>query len=95
MVPGKLVKGPGGAMDLVAGIGRIIVLMDHVSRDGTAKFRKACMLPLTGTNVVDMIITNLAVFERANRRSFFALTEIAPGSSRAELRALTEAHYLD
>jgi 3-oxoacid CoA-transferase subunit B len=95
MVPGKLVKGPGGAMDLVAGVGRIIVLMDHVSRDGTAKFRKACMLPLTGTNVVDMIITNLAVFERSDRRSLFALTEIAPGCSRAQLRAQTEAHYLD
>ncbi|WP_407938170.1 3-oxoacid CoA-transferase subunit B [Novosphingobium malaysiense] len=95
MVPGKMVKGPGGAMDLVAGVKRIIVLMDHVSKNGTPKFRKSCTLPLTGTNVVDMIISNLAVFERPDRQSPFVLRELAPGATREAIAALTEAHYLE
>jgi 3-oxoacid CoA-transferase B subunit len=95
MVPGKMIKGPGGAMDLVAGVHKIIVLMDHVAKDGSPKFRKTCTLPLTGANVVDILITNLAVFERKDRRSPFVLVEIAPGVSRGEIRALTDAHYLD
>ncbi|AOR80504.1 3-oxoacid CoA-transferase subunit B [Novosphingobium resinovorum] len=95
MVPGKMVKGPGGAMDLVAGVGRIIVLMDHVDKAGAPKFRKACSLPLTGANVVDMIVTNLAVFRRPDRRSGFELVELAPGVSAAEVRAKTEAGYVE
>lgn len=93
MVPGKMVKGPGGAMDLVAGVPRIIVLMDHVDKTGQAKFRKACTLPLTGTNVVDMIITNLAIFRRKDRSSPFMLEELAAGVTAEEVREQTEAHY--
>lgn len=95
MVPGRMVKGPGGAMDLVAGVRRIIVLMDHVAKDGSPKFRKACTLPLTGANVVDMLITNLAVFERKDRQSPFVLLETAPGIDRRQIRELTEASYLE
>jgi 3-oxoacid CoA-transferase subunit B len=88
------VKGPGGAMDLVAGVKRIIVLMDHVAKDGSPKFRSACTLPLTGMNVVDMIITDLAVFERADRRAPFALIEMAAGISAERIRGCTEAFYI-
>jgi len=94
-VPGKMVKGPGGAMDLVAGVARIIILMDHVDKNGMPKFRTRCTLPLTGTNVVDMIVTNLAVFKRRDRKSKFELIEVAPGLSRGEVRDLTEADYID
>jgi 3-oxoacid CoA-transferase subunit B len=93
MVPGKTVKGPGGAMDLVAGVKRIIVLMEHIARDGTPKFRKSCTLPITGANVVDMIVTDLAVFSRASRREPFHLMELAPGVDAGQIRALTEADY--
>jgi len=93
MVPGKLVKGMGGAMDLVAGARRIVVLMDHNDKTGGAKFRKSCTLPLTGAGVVDMIITDLAVFERPDRRSSFKLIETAPGVTADEVRAKTEAAY--
>jgi 3-oxoacid CoA-transferase subunit B len=94
MVPGKMVKGPGGAMDLVAGVKRIIVLMDHVAKDGSPKFRSACTLPLTGVNVVDLLITDLAVFERADRRAPFALIEMAPEVSADRIRDCTEAFYV-
>jgi 3-oxoacid CoA-transferase subunit B len=94
MVPGKLVKGPGGAMDLVAGVRRVIVLMEHLAKDRTPKFRRACTLPLTGMNVVDVVITDFAMFERPNRASPFALVETAPGISAQFLRDQTEAHYL-
>ena len=93
MVPGKMIKGPGGAMDLVAGVKRIIVLMDHVDKNGVPKFRKSCTLPLTGTNVVDMLITNLAIFRREDRHSPFILVETAPGVTAAEIREKTEADY--
>lgn len=93
MVPGKLVKGPGGAMDLVAGTRRIIVVMDHNARDGAAKFRQHCTLPLTGVNVVDMIVTDITVFERDDRSARFRLIETAPGVSAAEVAKRTEASY--
>jgi 3-oxoacid CoA-transferase subunit B len=94
MIPGKMVKGMGGAMDLVAGVRKIIVIMEHNSKDGTAKFRKACTLPLTGANVVDMIITDLAVFAREGRKGPFKLLEVAPGVTPDEVKAKTEAHYV-
>ena len=93
MVPGKLVKGMGGAMDLVAGARRIVVLMEHVDKAGAPKFKAACTLPLTGAGVVDMIITDLAVFERADRKSGFRLIETAPGVTADEVRTKTEAAY--
>lgn len=93
MIPGQMIKGPGGAMDLVAGVRRIIVLMDHVSKSGTAKFRKSCTLPLTGANVVDMLITDLAVFDRPSRNDRFHLIELAPGVTIEEVRAKTEASF--
>lgn len=93
MVPGKTIKGPGGAMDLVAGVRRIIVLMEHRARDGSAKFRRQCSLPLTGANVVDMLITDLAVFARPSRREAFALLELAPGVTQTMLREVTEAEF--
>ncbi len=95
MVPGKVVKGMGGAMDLVAGVKRVVVVMEHVSKDGEAKFKPRCELPLTGTNVVDMLITDLAVFARASRREPFRLVELAPGVTLAELRQKTPATFLE
>ena len=95
MIPGKLVKGMGGAMDLVAGVKKIIVVMEHVSKDGSPKFIPQCTLPLTGKNVVDMIITDLAVFQRPNHMSPFNLIELAPGVTAEEVRAKTTATYED
>ncbi|MGB6306846.1 MAG: 3-oxoacid CoA-transferase subunit B [Steroidobacteraceae bacterium] len=93
MIPGKMVKGMGGAMDLVAGVKRVVVVMDHTSKDGDPKFKSRCELPLTGTNVVDMLITDLAVFARPSRREPFALIEVAPGVSAEEVRRKTPAKY--
>jgi 3-oxoacid CoA-transferase B subunit len=95
MVPGKMIKGMGGAMDLVAGVKKIIVVMEHTAKDGSAKFIPQCTLPLTGRNVVDMIITDLAVFSRADHNSPFRLVELAPGITPAEVKAKTTATYLD
>jgi 3-oxoacid CoA-transferase B subunit len=93
MIPGKVVKGMGGAMDLVAGVKRVVVVMDHTSKDGTPKFKSRCELPLTGANVVDLLITDLAVFSRPTRKEPFRLVEIAPGVTADELRRKTPAHY--
>ena len=95
MVPGKMVKGMGGAMDLVAGVKKVVVVMEHTSKDGAAKFKPLCELPLTGANVVDMIITDLAVFARPNRQSPFKLVELAPGVTKDEVKAKTAAKYLE
>jgi 3-oxoacid CoA-transferase subunit B len=93
MIPGKMIKGMGGAMDLVAGVKKIIVVMDHTAKDGSPKFIPECTLPLTGTNVVDMIITNYGVFHRADHDSPFRLIELAPGVSEEDIAASTTASY--
>ena len=93
MIPGKMIKGMGGAMDLVAGVKKIIVVMEHNAKDGSPKFIPSCTLPLTGKNVVDMIITDLAVFQRPDHNSPFWLTELAPNVSVADVEALTSANF--
>ena len=94
IVPGKMIKGIGGAMDLVAGVQKVIVVMKHCAKDGKPKFVPCCTLPLTGCNVVDMVITNFAVFTRPDRQSCFRLVELAPGISINDVAVNTTAHYL-
>jgi 3-oxoacid CoA-transferase subunit B/3-oxoadipate CoA-transferase beta subunit len=93
MVPGKMVKGMGGAMDLVAGVKRVVVVMEHCEKTGAAKFLRRCALPLTGAGVVDLLITDLAVFEIDRKAGGARLLELAAGIDLAELRARTEAEF--
>lgn len=92
MVPGKIVPGMGGAMDLVSGAKRVIVAMEHTARDGSAKILRQCTLPLTGKAVVDMIVTNLAVFHFSGGR--LILSELAPGATVEQVISNTEADFV-
>jgi 3-oxoacid CoA-transferase subunit B/3-oxoadipate CoA-transferase beta subunit len=94
MVPGKMVKGMGGAMDLVAGVRRVVVVMDHCEKTGAPKVLKRCNLPLTGAGVVDLLITDLGVFEIDRKVGGMRLTALATGVSLDEITAKTEAEFV-
>ncbi len=93
MVPGKMVKGPGGAMDLVAGVKRVVVVMEHCARDGSSKILQRCRLPITGQGVVHLVITDLCVFEVQTGRGL-VLRELFPGVTLEQVRAKTEATFI-
>ena len=92
MIPGKMIKGPGGAMDLVAGVKRVVAVMEHTSKDGSPKILKECTLPITGLGVVNLIITDLCVFE-VKEGGGLALTELHPGVTVDDIRAKTGAPF--
>ena len=94
MIPGKMVKGMGGAMDLVAGVKRVIVVMEHSEKSGRSKLVRECTLPLTGKGVVDLLITDLGVFDIDRGRSAVRLVELAPGVTLDHVRAHTEADFV-
>ncbi|MDB5985820.1 MAG: 3-oxoacid CoA-transferase, subunit [Nevskia sp.] len=93
MVPGKMIKGMGGAMDLVAGVPRVVVVMEHTEKSGASKFKQRCGLPLTGKSVVDLLITELGVFEIDRKGGGARLIELAPGITLDEIKAKTEADF--
>ncbi|MBO6739876.1 MAG: CoA transferase subunit B [Phycisphaerales bacterium] len=94
MIPGKMIKGMGGAMDLVAGVKKVVVTMEHVSKHGDPKILRECTLPLTGKNCIDMIITDLCVLEFDEAKKRFMLTELAPGVTVEEVIEKTEAEII-
>ncbi|MHC4977081.1 MAG: 3-oxoacid CoA-transferase subunit B [Planctomycetota bacterium] len=94
MIPGKMIKGMGGAMDLVAGVRKVVVAMEHVTKKGDAKILKECNLPLTGQRCIDMVITDLCVLEMDEAKQRFRLTELAEGVTTEEVLEKTEAEIL-
>jgi len=94
MIPGKMIKGMGGAMDLVAGVKKVIVAMEHTAKGDAPKILRECTLPLTGRRCVNMVITDLCVLVMDDERRRFRLTELAPGVTVEEVLAKTEAEIL-